>query len=87
MPLDYLHKHPEFNGLLRTVERQKKIDFILVEKDYWLMHVLYGLQKDGFKFELKGGTSLSKGCGIFLKTLIFVSNLREAWLLKQARII
>jgi len=28
------------------------------------MHCLYGLQKKGFKFELKGGTSLSKGYGI-----------------------
>jgi hypothetical protein len=35
-----------------------------VEKDYWIMHCLYGLQQLGFKFELKGGTSLSKGYGI-----------------------
>lgn len=33
----------------------------LIEKDYWIMHVLYGLQKSGYHFELKGGTSLSKG--------------------------
>ncbi|WP_240755215.1 nucleotidyl transferase AbiEii/AbiGii toxin family protein [Pedobacter sp. SYP-B3415] len=33
----------------------------LVEKDYWIMHVLYGLKKQNFQFELKGGTSLSKG--------------------------
>lgn len=33
----------------------------LIEKDYWIMHVLYGLKKQGFLFELKGGTSLSKG--------------------------
>jgi len=33
----------------------------LVEKDYWIMHSLYGLQRLGMKFELKGGTSLSKG--------------------------
>jgi predicted nucleotidyltransferase component of viral defense system len=31
-----------------------------VEKDYWIMHCLWGLQQQGFKFELKGGTSLSK---------------------------
>jgi Nucleotidyl transferase AbiEii toxin, Type IV TA system len=64
MPLNYLHNHPEFNELLRAVEHQKKIDRSLVEKDYWIMHCLYGLQKDGFEFELKGGTSLSKGYGI-----------------------
>jgi hypothetical protein len=33
----------------------------LVEKDYWIMHVLWGLKLQNFQFELKGGTSLSKG--------------------------
>lgn len=58
---DYLHNHPEFGELLRAVDRQMKIERSLVEKDYWIMHVLYGLQQGGFAFELKGGTSLSKG--------------------------
>ncbi|MCB9772134.1 MAG: nucleotidyl transferase AbiEii/AbiGii toxin family protein [Candidatus Omnitrophica bacterium] len=62
--LDYLHNHPEFKELLRAVERQKNINSSLVEKDYWIMHVLYGLHLDGFEFELKGGTSLSKGYNI-----------------------
>jgi hypothetical protein len=61
---DCLHKHPEFKELLRAVEHEKNIERSLVEKDYWIMHVLYGLQQEGFKFELKGGTSLSKGYGI-----------------------
>jgi hypothetical protein len=61
---DYLHNHPEFRKLLLAVERDKKIERSLVEKDYWMMHVLYGLQQEGFKFELKGGTSLSKGYDI-----------------------
>ncbi|MCK4907971.1 MAG: nucleotidyl transferase AbiEii/AbiGii toxin family protein [Spirochaetes bacterium] len=61
---DYLHNHPEFKELLRAVEHEKSIDSSLIEKDYWIMHVLYGLQKGGFEFELKGGTSLSKGYGI-----------------------
>ncbi|MCC6759043.1 MAG: nucleotidyl transferase AbiEii/AbiGii toxin family protein [Candidatus Omnitrophica bacterium] len=61
MPDKYLHHHLEFKELLRAVEHQKNIDLTLVEKDYWIMHVLYGLQKGGFEFELKGGTSLSKG--------------------------
>lgn len=64
MPPDYLHHHPEFNALLRAVEHQKNIDRSLVEKDYWIMHCLYGLQEEGFAFELKGGTSLSKGYGM-----------------------
>lgn len=37
------------------------IDPALVEKDYWIMHCLHGLQRLGLRFELKGGTSLSKG--------------------------
>ncbi|MHB8347399.1 MAG: nucleotidyl transferase AbiEii/AbiGii toxin family protein [Acidiferrobacterales bacterium] len=35
-----------------------------MEKDYWIMHCLYGLAAQGFNFELKGGTLLSKGFGI-----------------------
>jgi hypothetical protein len=61
MPADYLHKHRQFADLIRIVAQEKGIDPALVEKDYWIMHALYGLQKLGFKFELKGGTSLSKG--------------------------
>lgn len=61
---DYLHNHPEFKELLRAVEHERNIERSLVEKDYWIMHVLYGLKKGGFEFELKGGTSLSKGYGI-----------------------
>jgi hypothetical protein len=61
MPTDYLHNHPEFADLIRIVAREKGIDPALVEKDYWIMHCLYGLQKLELKFELKGGTSLSKG--------------------------
>jgi predicted nucleotidyltransferase component of viral defense system len=58
---DYLHSHPQFADLIRIVAEEKQIDPALVEKDYWIMHCLYGLQKLGLKFELKGGTSLSKG--------------------------
>jgi hypothetical protein len=61
MPRDYLHSHAEFSDLIRIVGREKSIDPALVEKDYWIMHCLYGLQKLGMRFELKGGTSLSKG--------------------------
>ena len=46
------------------VAAERKIDPYLAEKDYWLMHCLYGLKKSGYDFQLKGGTSLSKGYGI-----------------------
>jgi Nucleotidyl transferase AbiEii toxin, Type IV TA system len=61
MPTDYLHNHKQFPELIRIVAQQKSVDPALVEKDYWIMHSLYGLQKLGLTFELKGGTSLSKG--------------------------
>src|SRR5882672_9546282 len=61
MPADYLHNHPQFADLIRIVAQQRGIDPALVEKDYWIVHCLYGLQQLGLTFELKGGTSLSKG--------------------------
>lgn len=61
---DFLHEHSDFTELLRIVGAEHSIDPALVEKDYWIMHCLYGLQKMGLCFELKGGTSLSKGYSI-----------------------
>lgn len=58
---DYLHNHKDFSDLIKIVAEEKGIEPGLVEKDYWIMHVLYGLKKQEFQFELKGGTSLSKG--------------------------
>ena len=56
-----LHEHKDFKDLIATVSDNMGIDPTLVEKDYWIMHCLWGLQQQGFGFELKGGTSLSKG--------------------------
>jgi len=64
MTHDFLHNHKDFSELIRIVSDERSIDPVLVEKDYWIMHCLYGLQQCGMTFELKGGTSLSKGFGI-----------------------
>jgi hypothetical protein len=61
MPRDHLHDHPQFADLIRIVADEKGVDPALVEKDYWIVHCLHGLQQLGFAFQLKGGTSLSKG--------------------------
>lgn len=37
----------------------------MVEKDYWVTHTLWALHHQGFEVWFKGGTSLSKGIGIF----------------------
>ena len=60
----YLHEHPEFSDLVNIVASGLKIDPYLVEKDYWIMHCLHSLKRAGYDFQLKGGTSLSKGYGI-----------------------
>ena len=61
---DFLHLRSDFNELLAIVAEERGIDPVLVEKDYWIMHCLWGLQALNFRFELKGGTSLSKGFGV-----------------------
>ena len=61
---DFLHNHKRFKDLLLILEAEKGIVPGLLEKDYWIMQVLFGLKTAGLSFELKGGTSLSKGLGI-----------------------
>ena len=61
---EFLHERRDFDQLLAVVANERALDPMLVEKDYWIMHSLWGLQAQGFVFELKGGTSLSKGFGI-----------------------
>ncbi|MFK3781192.1 hypothetical protein [Agrobacterium sp. NPDC089420] len=45
MPAGFLHRHKDFASLLRIVADQMKVQPVLVEKDYWIMHCLYGLQQ------------------------------------------
>jgi hypothetical protein len=61
----FLQERSDFKALVETVAESEKInDPALVEKDYWIMHAVFGLKQLGLTFELKGGTSLSKGFGI-----------------------
>ncbi len=61
---EFLHDRKDFGDLLAVVADERSLDRTLVEKDYWIMHCLWGLRAQGFNFELKGGTSLSKGFGV-----------------------
>lgn len=56
-----LHELEDFGELIEVTAGNLDVDPGLVEKDYWIMHGLWGLQQLGIQFELKGGTSLSKG--------------------------
>jgi predicted nucleotidyltransferase component of viral defense system len=60
----FLHESEHFKDLIDITAGAMSIkDPALVEKDYWIMHVLWGLQNLNLNFHLKGGTSLSKGYG------------------------
>ena len=60
----FLHEMTDARDLLRTVADERGLPPAVVEKDYWVMHCLWGLKEKGFSFEMKGGTSLSKGWNI-----------------------
>lgn len=62
--MKFLHELSDAEELFSVIGNEKRILPTIVEKDYWIMHTLWGLQQQGFDFELKGGTSLSKGFGI-----------------------
>lgn len=57
----FLHEVANIKNLFAIVADEQRVLPLIVEKDYWLMHCLWGLQQQGYQFELKGGTSLSKG--------------------------
>ena len=56
----FLHELPDAKDLFQVISDERSISPSIVEKDYWVMHALWGLQQQ-HDFELKGGTSLSKG--------------------------
>ncbi len=47
MAVIYLHDHSDFADLLRIIEEETGILAGLIEKDYWIMHSLYGLKTKG----------------------------------------
>ena len=52
----FLHQHDDFKDLIDITANAMNIkDPALVEKDYWLMQVLWGLQQLKLSFHLKGG--------------------------------
>lgn len=57
----FLHERNDFKDLISALGNKLKIETQLVEKDYWIMYAIWGLQEQNYEFDLKGGTSLSKG--------------------------
>ena len=52
---NFIHELPESSILIEQIARSKQTRAQLAEKDYWLMHSLWGLQQQEYKFELKAG--------------------------------
>lgn len=57
----FLHEDKEFKSLIDALSFELGFSPQLIEKDYWVMHCIWGVQQQNFHFEIKGGTSLSKG--------------------------
>lgn len=55
----FVHELPNAGVLFETLGAEKSLPPSVIEKDYWVMHCLWGLKQKGFEFEMKGGTSLS----------------------------
>ncbi len=50
----FLHEHPKFKDLIETIAFERKFPLTIVEKDYWVMHALWGLVEGGFTYYFKG---------------------------------
>ncbi len=60
----FLHEHPRFEKILSAVANVRRLQAPLVEKDYWITHTLWAIEKAGLRVYFKGGTSLSKAFGL-----------------------
>ena len=62
--MTFPHEAHDFADLVAVVAARRRLAPALVEKDYWVTHVLWGLHRLGLEIWFKGGTSLSKGFGL-----------------------
>jgi hypothetical protein len=58
------HQEPDFGDMLQAASVGAPVALPLLEKDYWITHVLWVLHETGLEVHFKGGTSLSKGFGL-----------------------
>ena len=54
--MTFLHESDDFSALVNIVAARTGIAASLVEKDYWITHLLWSLQNLGFEVWFKGGT-------------------------------
>lgn len=48
----FIHDRNDFKQLIEALSGEIKISPQLIEKDYWIMHALWGLNELGFQYEL-----------------------------------
>lgn len=65
--MPFIHDDREFDDLVQVVASANQLAPALVEKDYWVTHVLWSIAALGLEVWLKGGTSLSKGFGLITR--------------------
>ena len=46
---EFLHRRKDFGDLLTVIASRDGIAPALVEKDYWIMHCLWGLKQQDFR--------------------------------------
>ncbi len=62
--MSFVHETPEeFTDLVQIIVGETGMGRSVIEKDYWVTHVLWALSISGLDVWFKGGTSLSKGFG------------------------
>lgn len=55
------HDDPGFARIIQGLSVARRLEAALIEKDYWITHVLWALDALGLEVRFKGGTCLSKG--------------------------
>ena len=63
----FIHEASDFTDLLAIVSERHGLARSLVEKDYWVTHTLWTLQRPELEVWFKGGTSLSMGFGLITR--------------------
>jgi hypothetical protein len=63
--VSFVHENAEeFADLVQIIVGETGMGRSIIEKDYWVTHVLWALSVSGLDVWFKGGTSLSKGFGL-----------------------
>ena len=52
--VSFVHEDPQFGDLLRVVAEKRRLALALVEKDYWVTHVLWALHAAGLRRVVQG---------------------------------